>query len=76
MASEKARCDECVSLLKMIIQMKAKDAVEEFFLKKCTKTLFEWLQGMQFKLEMIQGAKEGHKEIENKLKRTQDRVLS
>lgn len=46
LAVEKARCDECIFLLKMIIQMKAKEVVEEKFLKKGTKPLFEWLWGM------------------------------
>ena len=43
---EKARCDECISLLKMIIQMKAKEAVEVKILKTGTKPLSEWLQAM------------------------------
>ena len=43
----------------MIIQMKAKEAVEAKILKKGNEPLFEWLQSMQFKLEMIQLAKKG-----------------
>ena len=55
---EKERCDECIFLLKLIIQMKAKEVIEAKILKKGTEPLFEWLQGMQFKLEMIQGGEE------------------
>ena len=62
LTAEKARCDECIFLLKMIIQMKAKEVIEAKILKKGTELLFEWLRGMQFKLEMIQGAEEGLKE--------------
>ena len=61
LAMEKVRCEECISLLKMIIQMKAKEAIEAKVLKKGTEPLFEWLQSMQFKLEMIQGTEEGLK---------------
>jgi hypothetical protein len=75
LATERARCEECVSLLKMIIQMKSKEAVEAKILKKGNEPLFEWLQGMQFKMEMIKEAEEGLKEIENKVKRTQDRAF-
>ena len=34
LAGEKAKCEDCISLLKMIIQMKAKDATEAKILKK------------------------------------------
>lgn len=75
LAIERERCEECVSLLKMIIQMKSKEAVEAKILKKGNEPLFEWLQGMQFKIEMIKEAEEGLKETENKVKRTQDRAF-
>ena len=47
----------------MIIQMKEKEAVEAKILKKGNEPLFEWLQGMQFKLDMIQEVEKGLKEI-------------
>ena len=53
--------------------MKVKEAVEAKILKKGNEPLFEWLQSMQFKLEMIQLAEKGLKEIEDKEKKTQDR---
>ena len=59
----------------MIIQMKEKEVVEENILKKGNEALFEWIQGMQFKLEMIQEAEKGLKEIEDKVRKTQDRVF-
>ena len=56
LAGEEAKCVDCISLLKMVIQMKAKDAIEANILKKGNEPLNEWLQSMQFKLEMIQEA--------------------
>lgn len=55
--------------------MKAKEAVEAKILKKGNEPLFEWLQGMQFKLEMIQEAEKGLKETEDKVNRNQDRAF-
>ena len=55
--------------------MKAKEAVEVKILKKGNEPLFEWLQGMHFKLDMIQEAKKGIKEIEDKIKKTQDKAF-
>ena len=75
MAREKAKCDDCISLLKMIIQMKVKEAIEAKILKKGNEPLIEWLQSMQFKLEMIQEAEEGLKEMGEKVKKTQDRAF-
>ena len=75
LAVEKARCDDCISLLKMTIQMKENEVVQENIFKKGTKLLFEWLKSMQFKMEMIQEAKEGLKEIGEKVKKTQDRAF-
>jgi len=55
--------------------MKAKEAIEVKILKKRNEPLFEWLQGMQFRLEMIQEAEKGLKETEDKLKKTQSRAF-
>jgi hypothetical protein len=44
-------------------------------LKKGTESLFEWLQGMLFKLEMIQGSKEGLKETQDRVKKILDRAF-
>ena len=55
--------------------MKVKDAIEEKILKKGNEPLIEWLQSVQFKLEIIQEAKEGLKEIGEKVKKTQDRAF-
>lgn len=73
MATEGGRCEECISLLRMIIQMKEKEAIEAKILKKGNEPLFEWLQGMQFRLEMIQEVEKGLKETEDKIKKTQSR---
>ena len=53
--------------------MKEKEAIEAKILKKGNEPLLKCLQSMQFKLEMIQLAKKGLKEIEDKEKKTQDR---
>ena len=53
LAREGEKCDDSISLLKMIIQMNEMEAVEAKILKKGNEPLFEWLQSMQFKLEMI-----------------------
>ena len=53
--------------------MKEKEVVEEKILPKVNKPLFEWLQSMQFKLEMILLVEKGLKEIEDKEKKTQDK---
>ena len=55
--------------------MKEKDATEAKILKKGNEPLIEWLQSMQFKLEMIQEAKKGLREIGDKVKKTQDRAF-
>ena len=57
----------------MIIQMKAKEAVEAKILKKGNEPLFKWLQGMQFRLEMILEGEKGLKETEDNIKKTQSR---
>jgi len=43
LAIEKAKSKDCVSLLSMIIHMKAKDAMEENIFPKGDEHLFEWL---------------------------------
>ena len=53
--------------------MKAKEAVEVKILKKENEPLFEWLQSMWFKLEMISLAGKALREIEDTEKKTQDR---
>ena len=40
-AREKEKCEDCISLLKMIIQMKVKDAIEAKILKKGNEPLIE-----------------------------------
>ena len=55
--------------------MKAKDAIEEKILKKGNEPLNEWLQSMQFKMEMIQEAEKGLREIGDKVNKTQDRAF-
>ena len=68
LAGEKAKCMDCVSLLKMTMQMKEKDAIEANILKKGNEPLIECLQSMQFKLEMIQEAEKGLRETGDKAK--------
>ena len=46
LARERLNSDDCISLLKMIIQMKAKEAIEAKILPKGDEPLFEWLQSM------------------------------
>ena len=74
MVEEKAKREDCISLLRLIIHMKAKEAVEEKILSKGDEPLFEWLQSMQFKSEIILVVEEGLKEMEAKVKKDQDRV--
>ena len=75
LAEEKEKCEDFISLLKMIIQMKVKDVIEAKILKKGNEPLIEWIQSMQFKLEMIQEAKKGLREIGDKAKKTQDKAF-
>lgn len=75
LAGERAKCVDCISLLKMIAQMKAKDAIEAKILKRGNEPLNEWLQRMQFKMEMIQEAEKGLRETGDKAKKTQDRAF-
>ena len=53
--------------------MKAKDAIEAKILKKGNDPLNEWLQSMQFKLEMIQEDERGLRETWDKAKKAQDK---
>ena len=57
----------------MVIQMKEKDAVKAKILKKGNEPLNEWLQSMQFKLEMIQEAERGLRETWDKATKAQDK---
>ena len=43
LAREEAKCVECISLLKMVIQMKAKDVIEANILRKGNEPLNERL---------------------------------
>ena len=70
LAGEEAKCADCISLLKMVIQMKDKEAVEAKILKKGNEPLNEWLQSMQFKLEMIREAEKGLRETGDKATKT------
>ena len=70
---ERVKSDDCISLLKMIIQMKAKEVVEAEIFPKGDKPLFKWLQSMQYKLEMILVVEKGLNEIEHKVKKVQDK---
>ena len=67
LAGERAKREECTVLLKMILQMKAKEAIEAKILKKGDELIAQWLQSMQFRTEMILSAEKGLKEIENKI---------
>ena len=73
LAGEETKCADCISLLRMVIQMKAKDAVEAKILKKGNEPLNEWLQSMRFKREMIQEAEKGLRETWDKAKKAQDK---
>ena len=59
LAGERAKCLHCISLLKMVTQMKEKDVIEAKILKNGNEPLNEWLPSMQFKLEMIHEAEKG-----------------
>ena len=43
LAGEETKCVDCISLLRMVIHMKAKDAIEAKILKKGNEPLNEWL---------------------------------
>ena len=53
LASERAKSEECNVLLKMILQMKTKNVVEEKILKKGDEPIDEWLQSIQSRTKMI-----------------------
>ena len=53
--------------------MKEKEVVEAKNFPKGDEPLFKWLQSMQFKSKMILSVEKGLKEIEDKVKKTQDR---
>ena len=75
LVGEREKCVDCISLLKMVTQMKAKDAIEENILKKGNEPLNEWLPSIQFKMKMIQEVEKGLREIGDKAKKTQDRAF-
>jgi hypothetical protein len=75
LAGEEVKCTESISLLKMIIQMKAKDAIEAKILKKGDEPLNEWIRSMQFKQEMIQEAEKGLRETGDKVKKAQEKAF-
>ena len=56
LAGERAKTEECTVLLKMILQMKAKEVIEAKILKKGDEPIAEWLQSMQFRTKMILSA--------------------
>ena len=67
LARERAKSEEYNVLLKMILQMKVKDAIEAKILKKGDEPIAEWLQSMQFRTEMILSAEKGLKETDGKV---------
>ena len=69
---EKVKSEDCISLLKMIIHMKVKEVVMAKILLRGDEPLFEWLQSMQLKSEMVLVAEEGLKETKAKVKKDQD----
>ena len=73
LAGEREKSEECTVLLKMILQMKEKEAIEAKILKKGDEPIAEWLQSMQFRTEMILSAKKGLNEIESKVIEAQNR---
>ena len=73
LADKMVKSEECNFLLKMILQMKTKDAIEVKILKKGDDPIVEWLQSMQFRTKMILLAKKGLKETKNKLIEAQGR---
>jgi hypothetical protein len=56
---EKVKCEDCLESLKMINDMKVKEAVKAKILPKGDELVFEWYQGVQFKTEMLSAAEEG-----------------
>lgn len=53
--------------------MKAKESMEVIIPLRGDEPLFEWLNSMQFKSEMILVVEEGLREMEAKVKKDQDR---
>jgi hypothetical protein len=75
LAGERVKSDDCISLLKMVIQMKEKEVFKENILPKEDEPFFKWIQSMWFKLEMILLVEEGLKEIDDKVRKDQDKDL-
>ena len=64
---KRVKSDECSALLRMVLQMKTKDAVEVKILPKGNEPLAEWLQSMQFGSKMILSIEKGLKKMKNKV---------
>ena len=73
MSIEKEKSENCISLLKMVIQMKTKEVVEEKIMPKGDENLFEWQRSLQFKAEMISVAEDGLKETMRNFKEEQEK---
>ena len=73
MSIEKEKSEDCISLFRMVIQMKIKEAVEEKIMWKGDEHLFEWKWSLKFKAEMISVAEEWLKETKINFKEEQDR---
>ena len=73
LAGERVKSKECTILLKLVLQMKTKEAIETKILKKGDEPIAEWLQSIKFKTEMILSAEKGLKETESKVIEAQGR---
>ena len=62
-------------LLQMIIQMKVKEALKAKTLQRGDEPLIEWIQNLQFMVDMITTAKEELQKIENKIKEEQEKYF-
>lgn len=54
--TERVKCEYCVESMNMIIHMKAKEAVKAKILPRGDEPIFEWHQGLEFKIEMLMAA--------------------
>ena len=67
------KCEEYISLLQMIIQMKTQEALKDKILWRGNKPIVEWLQNLQFQADMISSAEEGLRKVEHKINEEQER---